>query len=64
MKLFPEATERMRKRDFGVLRHIGFVAGYDGEQKDYVIYRDERYGIDNNYGIDISKETGKMVYYV
>lgn len=27
-ELFPEATERMRKRDFEVLRHIGFIAGY------------------------------------
>lgn len=62
--LFPEATERMRKRDFEVLRHIGFYAGFDGEQNDYVIYRNEGYGIDNDYGIYKSKKTGKMMYYV
>ena len=62
--LFPNATERMRKRDFEVLRHIGFYAGFDSEQNDYVIYRDEAYGIDNDYGIFKCKETGKMMYYV
>ena len=44
-ELFPQATERMRKRDFETLRHVGFFAGYYMEQKDYVIYRDEAYGI-------------------
>ena len=62
--LFPEATERMRKRDFEVLRHIGFYAGFDSEKNDYVLYRDERYGIDNDYGIFKSKNTGKMMYHV
>lgn len=62
--LFPEATERMRKRDFEVLRHIGFCAGFDSEQNDYVIYRDERYGLDNDYGILKNKKTGKMMYRV
>jgi len=62
--LFPEATERMRKRDFEVLRHIGLIAGFDREEDGYVIYRDERYGIDNDYGIFKSKKTGKMMYYV
>ena len=62
--LFPEATERMRKRDFEVLRHIGFIAGFEREEEGYVIYRDERYGIDNDYGIFKSKKTGKMMYYV
>ena len=62
--LFPEATERMRKRDFEVLRHIGFCAGFDSEVKDYVLYRDERYGIDNDYGVFRSKKTGKMMYHV
>ena len=59
--LFPEATERMRKRDFEVLRHIGFMAGFDSEENDYVIYRHETFGIDNNYGVFISKKTGKMM---
>ena len=62
--LFPETTERMRKRDFEVLRHIGFCAGYDSDEKEYVLYRDERYGIDNDYGIRIHKNTGKMVYFI
>ena len=63
-ELFPEATERMRKRDFEVLRHIGFYAGFDSEENKYVLYRDERYGIDNDYGVFKSKKTGKMMYYV
>lgn len=61
-ELFPEATERMRKRDFEVLRHIGFIAGFDSEENDYVIYRSERYGIDNDYGIHF--RNGKMMHYV
>lgn len=61
-ELFPDATERMRKRDFEVLRHIGFHAGFDSEQNAYVIYRDEAYGIDNGYDVFISKKTGKMMY--
>ena len=60
-ELFPQATERMRKRDFETLRHIGFCAGFYTEQNDYVIYRDEASGIDNNYGIFQSKRTGKMM---
>lgn len=61
-ELFPEVTERMRKRDFEVLRHIGFIAGFDSEENDYVIYRSERYGIDNDYGIRF--RDGKMMHYV
>lgn len=61
-ELFPDATERMRKRDFEVLRHIGFIAGFYEEENDYVIYRDDRYGIDNNYGIFVRDE--KMMHYV
>ena len=63
-ELFPEATERMRKRDFEVLRHIGFIAGFYEEEYDYVIYRDERYSINNDYGIKIHPKTGKMIYFV
>ena len=62
--LFPEATERMRKRDFEVLRHIGFYAGFDSKENDYVLYRDEYYGIYNSYGVFQSKKTGKMMHYV
>lgn len=60
--LFPEATERMRKRDFEILRHIGFYAGFDKEENDYVIYRKEGYGIDDDYGVWV--KNGKMMYYV
>ena len=63
-ELFPDATERMRKRDFEVLRHIGFYAGFDSEQNDYVIYRNEAYGINNDYGVFKSNKTGKMMYRV
>ena len=63
-ELFPEATERIRKRDFEVLRHIGFIAGFNNEENDYVIYRDDRYGIDNDYGIRKHPKTGKMMYFV
>ncbi len=59
-KLFPEATERMRKRDFEVLRHIGFYAGFDKDENGYVIYRMEGYGIDNDYGVRF--RNGKMMY--
>ena len=50
-ELFPEATERMRKRDFEVLRNIGFHAGYDREENAYVLYRREGYGIYDDYGV-------------
>lgn len=62
--LFPEATERMRKRDFEILRHVGFFAGFDKEENDYVIYRKEGYGIDDDYGVYSNKESGKMMYWV
>ena len=55
-ELFPDATERMRKRDF--------EAGFDREENDYVICRNERYGIYNNYGIFSDEDTGKMMYRV
>lgn len=61
-KLFPEATERMRKRDFEILRHVGFYAGFDKEKNDYVIYRKEGYGIDDDYGVWF--KNGKMLYWV
>ena len=60
--LFPEATERMRKRDFAVLRRIGFYAGFDKEEDDYVIYREEGYGIDDDYGV--FEQNGKMMHWV
>ena len=60
--LFPGATERMRKRDFEILRHVGFYAGFDKEEKDYVIYRKEGYGIYDDYGVYV--KDGKMMYWV
>ena len=61
-ELFPEATERMRKRDFEILRHIGFFAGYEKESDEYVIYRKEGYGVYDDYGIWV--ENGKMMYWI
>ena len=61
---FPNATERMRKCDFEVLRHIGVDAGFNSEENDYVIRRNERYEIYNNYGIFPDNDTGKMMYRV
>ena len=57
-KEFPDATERMRKRDFETLRHIGFFAGYDREMEYYDIYQKEGYGIYDGYGIRF--RNGKM----
>ena len=62
-ELFPNATERMRKRDFETLRHIGFFAGYDKWYETYALYRKDEYGIDNSYGV-IRSKTGKLMYYV
>lgn len=58
--LFPDATERMRKHDFEILRHIGIYAGYDRGVGDYVIYRMEGYDIYNDYGVRYRE--GKMMY--
>ncbi len=59
-ELFPNATERMRKRDFETLRHIGFCAGYDKEMESFALYQQEDYGIYDGYGIRL--KNGKMVY--
>ena len=60
-EMFPDATERMRKRDFEILRHIGFNAGYDKETDAYVLYQKEDYNIYDGYGVYKSK--GKMMIY-
>lgn len=59
-QLFPESTERMRKRDFEILRHIGFYAGYDRETNEYVLYHRDDYGIYDGYGVWM--KNGKMMY--
>lgn len=58
--MFPEASERVRKRDFETLRHIGFEAGYHREYQTYAINNDLVNPYDG-YGIVIENE--KMVRY-
>ena len=57
---FPEATERMRLRDFEVLRRIGYEAGYSRECEGIIV--------DNNYanpydGYGVSRKDGRLVRY-
>ena len=57
---FPEATERMRLRDFEVLRRIGYEAGYSREREGIMV--------DNNYanpyeGYDVRRKERKLVRY-
>lgn len=59
-KEFPEATERMRLRDFEALRRIGYEAGYSRECEGIIV--------DNNYanpydGYDVRRKEGKLVRY-
>ena len=57
-ELFPEASERMRQRDFETLRHIGLEAGYDRDYQEYVITQDYVSAYDG-YGVFI--KDGKMM---
>lgn len=55
---FPEATERMRLRDFEVLRRIGYEAGYSRECEGIIV--------DNSYanpydGYGVSRKEGRLV---
>lgn len=59
-ELFPNATERMRKRDFETLRNIGHFAGYDREMECFAIYQQEGYGIYDGYRVRL--RNGKMVH--
>ena len=59
--MFPGATERMRKRDFEVLRHIGYNAGFDRETNEYVLYQKEDYNIYDGYGVYL--RNGKTMIY-
>lgn len=57
---FPEATERMRLRDFEVLRRIGYEAGYSRECEGVIV--------DNNFanpydGYGVRRREGKLVRY-
>lgn len=60
-KMFPEASEKMRQRDFETLRHIGYDTGYSKEYHKYVIMNDTFDAYDG-YGIFI--EDGKMLRYL
>lgn len=57
---FPDSSERMRKRDFETLRHIGFQAGYDREYGEYIVSRDYISALD---GYGVFTKDGKIVRY-
>lgn len=57
-EMFPEASERMRQRDFETLRHIGYEAGYSREMEGYWVSNENANPYDG-YGIYI--EEGKLV---
>ena len=57
-ELFPEASERMRQRDFETLRHIGLAAGYDRDYQEYVITQDYVSAYD---GFGVFIKDGKMM---
>ena len=57
---FPEATERMRLRDFEVLRRIGYEAGYSRECEGIIVNNDYANPYD---GYDIRRKNGKLVRY-
>lgn len=62
-KIFPEASERMRQRDFETLRHIGYDAGYSMDEHGYIVLMDD--DTFNVYdGYDIFIEDGKMFRYL
>ncbi len=62
-EMFPEASERMRQRDFETLRHIGYDAGYSKDKQGYiVIMDDDMFNVYDGYGIFI--EDGKMLRYL
>ena len=60
-KMFPEASERMRQRDFETLRNIGYEAGYNRDDGMYEV-EDDMDGPYDGYGIFI--EEGKMMRYL
>lgn len=57
---FPDSSERMRKRDFETLRHIGFQAGYDREYGEYIVSREYISALD---GYGVFTKDGKIVRY-
>ena len=64
----PGINVRTLQRDIKDLTAAGLLQVYFSRDKNAYInydeYRDERYGIDNDYGIFKSKNTGKMMYHV
>lgn len=62
-EMFPEASERMRQRDFETLRHIGYDAGYSKDEHRYIVaIDDDIFNVYDGYGIFI--EDGKMLRYL
>ena len=61
---FTKPKVKIIKRDFEVLRHIGFVAGFDKEENGYVIYRNERYDklIQTSMRADFRKNDVKVLF--
>lgn len=60
-KMFPQASERMRQRDFETPRNIGFEAGYNRHYKNFEVINNMN-GPYDGYGIFI--ENGKMMRYL
>lgn len=60
MQKYPNASKRMRERDFEVLRNIGFLAGYDRLYQEYRV----DYGEVNAYdGYGVCLKNGKLIRY-
>ena len=57
-EMFPEASEKIRQRDFETLRHIGYEAGYSREMEGYWVSNDVVSPYDG-YGIYL--KDGKLV---
>lgn len=57
-QMFPEASERMRQRDFSTLNVIGYEAGYDKEWEAYSISHDYFGAYD---GYDVFVRDGQLV---
>lgn len=55
---FPDCTERMRLRDFQILRNIGYEAGYSRECETVIISNDYVNPLD---GYGVYRKNGKMV---
>ncbi len=54
--LFPDASERMRQRDFEQLNRIGYDISYDNTQRRYFMWEDN--GLREDFGV--YRENGKL----